>query len=210
MEIFTIIFRLVLTFILSMIFGLQRQSTHKPAGIGTFTFVAIGSCGLAMAALQLYPENPLSLLGAIVTGIGFLGAGTLIKTNDKVFGVTTASSIWLFAIFGLIIGIGYYLEGFLIYTMVWSVIAFDYYLEREGLGQYQKKLVISTNRIVRDDEVCEELIKNAKKCKLLSKEISKKENKSTFAYLIEGSEKDIGEAITNISEKKWFVSFRLE
>ena len=90
-ELPTIIFRFVLAFVLALLFGFNRQKAHKPTGFVTYIFVAIGSCALSMAAI-LISENPLPLLAAIVTGIGFLGAGALIKTSDKVFGFTSAAS----------------------------------------------------------------------------------------------------------------------
>jgi putative Mg2+ transporter-C (MgtC) family protein len=103
---FEILPRFIITFVFSVIFGLERQRAHKPVGFGAFTFVAVGSCALSITAINLYPDNPLSLLGAIVTGIGFLGAGALIKTTDKIFGFTSAAAVWLFAIFGLVVGVG--------------------------------------------------------------------------------------------------------
>jgi len=108
MELSIVLIRLVLTFALSYLFGLDRQRSHKPIGFGTFIFVGIGSCGLAIAAVDIYPENPLLLLSAIVTGIGFLGAGALIKTTDKIFGFTTAASIWIVAAIGMTVGFGNY------------------------------------------------------------------------------------------------------
>ena len=72
-----ILLRFFITFILSLMFGLERQKSHKLIGFGTFIFVAMGSCGLAIAAVVMSPENPLAFMGAIVTGIGFLGASIL-------------------------------------------------------------------------------------------------------------------------------------
>ena len=98
---------------------------HKPIGFGTYIFVATGACGLSLVSILIPTENPLPLLGAIVTGIGFLGAGALIKTADRVVGFTSAASIWIFAIFGLIAGLGHYLLSFVIYGVVWAVMAIE-------------------------------------------------------------------------------------
>src|SRR3989338_4516536 len=116
MDLLTILLRLGLTFILTMIFGLERQRAHKPVGFGTFTFIALGSCALAITAVDLVPENPVGLMAAVVTGIGFLGAGALIRSGDKIFGFTTSSSMWLFAIIGILLGVGEYLLGTLVYA----------------------------------------------------------------------------------------------
>src|SRR3990172_6125755 len=117
-ETLEIVLRFSITFILSLVFGLERQTAHNPVGFGTFNFVAVGSCALGITAVLINSADPFGLLSAIVTGIGFLGAGALIKSNDRVFGFTTAASIWILAIFGLTIGIGDYLLGGVLYASV--------------------------------------------------------------------------------------------
>src|SRR3990167_3502886 len=136
MNVETIFFRVTIVFLAALLFGVQRQRSHKPIGFGTFTFVSTGSCVLAIISLLLAPTEPLPLLGAIITGIGFLGAGALIKTTDKIFGFTSAASIWVFAILGLIIGLGKYKEGFIVYSMIWITILVDGYLEHHAIGSY--------------------------------------------------------------------------
>src|SRR3989338_11188985 len=106
-----------IVFVMSATFGIQRQRSHKPIGFGTFIFVALGSCGLSMIAMIIEPQSPIPLLSAIVTSIGFLGAGALIRTSDKIFGFTTAAGIWLFAIIGVLVGIQNYFFALIIYAM---------------------------------------------------------------------------------------------
>ena len=67
MDTATILLRFFVIFFMSALFGIQRQQSHKPIGFGTFTFVALGSCGLAMAATLIDPTEPIALLSAIVT-----------------------------------------------------------------------------------------------------------------------------------------------
>jgi putative Mg2+ transporter-C (MgtC) family protein len=207
-ELITIIVpRMLFTFILSLIFGLERQRAHKPVGFGTYTFVAIGSCALAITAVILYPENPLSLLGAIVTGIGFLGAGALIKTTDKIFGFTSAAGIWLFAIFGLVIGVGEYFTGTVIYCMVWVVIKIDGHLKKGGIGLYQRKLTITTNRIIDEKEIEKELGSNFKK---MFVRVDKKNNMLRASYLVEGTKEQAREIPERLSRDEWMESFEIE
>lgn len=142
----TILERFMITFVMSMAFGIERQMSNKPIGFGTFTFVAIGSCGLALTASMLEVENPIPLLAAIITGIEFLGAGALIRTTDKIYGFTSAASIWIFAIIGLIIGSGFLAIGSIIYLIVWIVIMIDKVLERRKIGSYQKKIEIISKK----------------------------------------------------------------
>ena len=143
MDISTILLRILITFVLAALFGFERQRTHKPVGFGTFMFIAIGSCALTTVPLFLGLENPVPLFAAVVTSIGFLVAGALIRTGDKTFGFTTAASIWTFAILGLTIGLGAYLIAGITYILIWLVILIDFYFEKKGMGSYQQKLTIT-------------------------------------------------------------------
>ena len=206
-----VLFRLILTFILAFIFGVERQKSHKPVGFGTFIFVAIGSCALALIALDLGNEEPLGLLSAIVTGIGFLGAGALIKNSDRIFGFTTAASIWLFAIIGLVIGTGHYEIAIILYSFVWISILTDKYLEKYQINSYQKKLGIKINDLSKEQEIIKLFDKyKIRKYKLLSKKIDKKENLLSLSYLFEGSGKDIRKIIEILQKKPYFREFALE
>ncbi|MEZ6002634.1 MAG: MgtC/SapB family protein [Planctomycetota bacterium] len=126
----------------AFLFGLARQRMGKPIGFGTFIFLAMGSCALAMTALEFSEANPLPLLGAIVTGIGFLGAGALFRTSEKVVGFTSAATIWAFAVFGMCVGVGEYLVAGLIYVTICIVMALDLLFERLWIGGHQKKVVV--------------------------------------------------------------------
>ncbi len=214
MEITTVLLRLILTFILTTIFGLERQRAHKPVGFGTFTFVAVGSCGLAIAAIDISilfaGSNPLGLLSAVVTGIGFLGAGALIKSGDRIFGFTTSASMWVLAIFGLLIGSGEYLTGLVVYAMVWGVVIFDRYLEQHGIGSHQKRIIIHTSKMVPQKEIETILILSTKKHKLIATEVNKKDNRLTFTYLIEGKREEINNGLKKFYDKDWFESFKVE
>ena len=207
METLTIVIRLLAVFILSLIFGIERQRSHKPVGFGTFIFVAIGSCALAIAATIIDIDDRIIILGSIVTGIGFLGAGALIRNNDKIFGFTTAASLWIFAIFGLVMGIGQYLEGIIVYVFIWIVIIIDKILEDKGIGSYKKKITINTNKIVNEKEIFHLI--NTKK-KLISLNLDKKNDKLSLTYLISGKRDDLNSVPQKLYEKPWFESFKVE
>jgi len=204
-----VLLRLTIIFVLSFIFGIERQKSHKPVGFGTFIFVAIGSCALAIIAMDL--QGAISLLGAIVTGIGFLGAGALIKTTDKIFGFTTAASIWLFAILGLVIGIGDYKTGGVIYIFIWICIFIDKQFEEGKLVMYQKKLELKIHPINRDKELINLFEKyRIKKYKLISKKTDKKEKSVTINYLITGWGDDIRNLMNDLENIPCFMEFSLE
>src|SRR3989441_2705386 len=88
-----VVLRLLFVFGLAFSVGLERQLHRKPVGLGTFIFVSMGAATLAILAITLEEDNPLPLLGGVITGIGFLGAGALIRSNDRGFGFTTAALV---------------------------------------------------------------------------------------------------------------------
>lgn len=204
--------RFAVTFLMALVFGVERQTSHKPIGFGTFIFVSVGSCGLAITAIGLAEqntaENPTPLLSAIVTGIGFLGAGALIKTTDKIFGFTTAASIWFFAIIGLIIGVGEYATAIIMYILIWTTVFYDRYLERKGIGGYQKKITLTTNRII-DEEDVRDLMCNTR-CKLIHKHVDRKENKMYLQYIVEGTRGQVDDIPKRLMEEEWFESCKIE
>ena len=206
MDIATIFIRFAIVFLLSLLFGIQRQRSHKPTGFGPFIFVSVGSCALAIIATTIQTDNPLPLLGSIVTGIGFLGAGALVKTTDKIFGFTTAASIWVFAIFGLIIGVGQYYEGTILYALIWLVVLFDNYFEKKGVGLYQRKMVITTSTIIGTKEIDKILPRN----RVLAIEMNKDTEKMVITYLIEGSKDELNHLPKTLYTQEWFESCKLE
>lgn len=118
----TIMIRLVFAAILGGIVGVEREYNRHPAGFRTHLLVCVGACLvmlLAMFGFQDYMEknaefvnfDPSRLAAYVVSGIGFLGAGTIIVQGVSVRGLTTAASIWVVAGIGLSIGVGMYIAG---------------------------------------------------------------------------------------------------
>ena len=209
MEIITISLRMLATFLFSLLIGVERQKSHKPVGFGTFIFVALGASALGTFANINNPENELTLLAAVVTGIGFLGAGALIKGSDKVFGFTTAATIWLFAIFGFMIGVGEYLLGVIIYIFVWIVLILDKYLETRDIGSHQKKLTIVTNSIINEEKI-NKLFEYTKRHKVLSISISKETSEMQLSYLIQGTKQNLNKMLIDLFKQSWLKSSKIE
>ncbi|MBN2890473.1 MAG: MgtC/SapB family protein [Bacteroidales bacterium] len=203
-----IFIKMFLTFLLALLFGLERQKSHKPIGFGTFVFVAVGSCGLSIVAMQLNIENPLPLLGSIITGIGFLGAGALIKTSDKIFGFTTAASVWLFAIIGLIIGVGYYYIGALIYASIWSIILIDNLMKKRGTGSYQKKIELRTK--VGYSEKVDSLLREFLRVKMISIEFDSEKKAEVYHYIVECSGVKLRKLAVLLRRVDWILGYKIE
>lgn len=110
-----IIIKLVIAFIVGAIVGYTRSSSGKPAGIRTQILLCVGATMLTAISIHLkdiyYSPNadPARLMAQIVTGIGFVGGGVILKAERKVIGVTTAAMIWFTAAIGIAIGSGLYL-----------------------------------------------------------------------------------------------------
>jgi putative Mg2+ transporter-C (MgtC) family protein len=101
--------QLVLGFILSSIIGFEREVSLKPAGFRTHILVGLGSTLLTIMSLNAFPEADSARVAAsIIIGIGFLGAGTIVKTAERITGLTTAATLWMVASIGVTIGAGYY------------------------------------------------------------------------------------------------------
>lgn len=200
--------KMILTFFLALLFGVERQKSHKPIGFGTFIFVAVGACGLSIVAMELNMENPLPLLASIITGIGFLGAGALIKTSDKIFGFTTAASIWLFAIIGLIIGVGHYYVAGVIYLFIWLIIIIDNLMKRRGVGSYQKKIEIKT-KFGSSDKV-DSLLREFLKVKMISVEFDKEKDFEIYHYLVECSGKKLRNFSFGLKKLDWILGYKIE
>ncbi len=99
------------------ILGYERERAKRPAGLKTLVFVTVGSAVFSFASFELariYGGDPLRIAANIATGIGFLGAGTIVRRGDAVEGLTTASVIWFCGSMGILIGAGYYISSVII------------------------------------------------------------------------------------------------
>jgi len=114
MNILEVTLKLLLAIALGGIIGLERESSHKPAGFRTNILICIGSTMMMILSILLLQggetDGDLSRIAAgVITGVGFIGAGTIIQARGSVIGLTSAATIWAVAGLGLVIGAGYYL-----------------------------------------------------------------------------------------------------
>lgn len=109
-----ILIRLVVAAVLSALIGYERESHMKPAGMRTNALVGIGTSMVAIASVMLVKFGGVDavdvsrLAASILPGIGFIGAGTIIRSGGSVKGLTTAASIWVVAAIGIASGLGLY------------------------------------------------------------------------------------------------------
>jgi putative Mg2+ transporter-C (MgtC) family protein len=103
-----VVWRLLLAAALGAAIGLEREYRQKPAGLRTNILIAIGSCLFTILSVSLTAGAPdqSRVAGQIVTGIGFLGGGAILRNRDTVHGMTTAATIWVNAAIGIACGTG--------------------------------------------------------------------------------------------------------
>ncbi len=108
--------RLACAMLIGIVIGLEREYTHRPAGLRTHILVAVGACAVSITGEMLFTHyqalgampDPARLSAQVITGVGFLGAGTIMKEGATVKGLTTAASVWAVACLGIAAGFGYY------------------------------------------------------------------------------------------------------
>ena len=108
-----VLVRLIFAFLAGILVGYDREKERKPAGIKTHTLVCIGACLVMMTGeytyLQYGVDDVSRMAAQVISGIGFLGAGTILVTrSNRISGLTTAASLWFTACLGVTIGIGFF------------------------------------------------------------------------------------------------------
>lgn len=126
---FQAIIKLILGFVLAGIIGLERSSWSKPAGFRTHALVGISAvlimlCGEYMS--EAYDIDPSRIPAQLLSGIGFIGAGTILRDGFNVKGLTTAAGLLAVTCVGLSIGAGFYLGGIITTLIVYIILSYSY------------------------------------------------------------------------------------
>lgn len=105
------IIALVIAFVFSLLIGYERQAVRTRSSVSSHVLVSVSACAVALLQRYVYQFDPSTnsqrIIAAILTGMGFLGAGVIIKTGDKIRGLTTASTIWFCIITSIILGMNF-------------------------------------------------------------------------------------------------------
>jgi len=149
-----VILRLVVGAVLGALIGLERERQGQPAGLRTHIILVIGatlamtlSINLAMQFQPLAPNgDPARLAAQVIVGIGFLGAGAIMRYGISVKGLTTATSMWTMAIVGLAVGAGHYWVGVGVTIMILAVLNILNIFEKRFIQSYSVHILqISAN-----------------------------------------------------------------
>lgn len=111
-----IFLRLLCAMTVGTVIGTEREYSNRPAGMRTHILVALGACAVMITSEMLFKQynafgaypDPARLPAQVITGVGFLGAGTILREGTNVKGLTTAASLWAVACLGIASGAGYY------------------------------------------------------------------------------------------------------
>jgi putative Mg2+ transporter-C (MgtC) family protein len=123
----SVILRPLCALVIGGIIGLERGMKNRPAGMRTYMLVCVGSCLIMLTNQYLYQVaqsgDPMRLGAQVVSGIGFLGAGTIVVTrHNQIKGLTTAAGLWAAAGVGLALGVGFYEAALVVGFLVFSVL----------------------------------------------------------------------------------------
>ena len=139
--------------IIGGLIGLEREANNRPAGLRTHILVTVGSTLIMLVSIDgfydvttgLYLGDPARLASQVISGIGFLGAGTILRTGSHIKGLTTAASLWVCAGIGLAIGNGYYLGGLVTTGIVLITLVSLRSFEKKVLKTNYRTLEITAN-----------------------------------------------------------------
>jgi len=151
---------IIFSVFIGLIIGAEREYRNKSAGLRTFILVSFGSCLFTILSIKIGMENPDRLAANIITGIGFLGAGVIFKDDNKIGGITTATTIWATASLGMAIGSGHIalaLLGTVLVLLILSLLTYlqDYIDNQHKIREY--RIVTSSKD---DFQYCQAMFKN--------------------------------------------------
>lgn len=194
------VIRLGIAALLGMLVGFERERQNQPAGLRTHTILAIGSCLAMTISINLafqftwqgYSGDPARLAAQVVSGIGFLGAGAILRYGTNVKGLTTATSLWTIAIVGLAVGAGHYFAGLATTAMLLIILVLLNVLEKKLIKGYETITVSVT--AVNNPGLVEELLalfaRMKKKVLSVSVDADLTTNSQTVSVVLKTIEKD--------------------
>ena len=185
-----IIIKLILALFAGGITGIEREKSHQYAGFRTHILVSVGACMTSMTSLELFNVysssvniDPARLPAQVLSGIGFLGAGAILKTSNGVKGLTTAAGLWATACIGITIGYGQYTLSIAAWFFVMTTL---YILKKFDSTFFAKKEAV-LNIIVDDISIVSNLYDNLNKEQITVKNLSiecKDENYCKISFFI--------------------------
>lgn len=207
--------RILLAIFCGSLIGLERELKDKPAGIKTYMLICTGAALFTIVGLifsdYLDPNNESSRIAAqIVTGVGFLGAGTIIFARGHVKGLTSAAAIWLSAAVGMSIGVGMYLFAVIVTLLcILSLILLGKIEERLGMkGRKSYDITIKLSDQKHVDKLLTIVHRSSGKCRIT--EIERSEDLTTIKMTCNFTAREMNGFQSMISKIPGELLFRIE
>ncbi len=162
----TAIFRIFLSLVLGSLVGIERKRKGQMAGLRTFSLISMGACIAMMLSIYVCQEtvgllrgDPSRIAAQVISGIGFLGAGTIIQMKGSVRGLTTAAGIWIIATVGMAVGCGLYLVSVVATVLVLVVLTILEQIEhRVNVGNEARTIRLKVKGIVKSIKQYEDVL----------------------------------------------------
>ena len=184
-DLFQIILKLLLSSFLAGLIGIERSSLSKPAGFGTYSIIGLSSALVVMASEYMamrYDIDASRIPSQIIAGIGFIGAGTIVRNGFNVKGVTTAAGILSVTCIGIAVGLGYYDAAVLSTLIVFFILSVNHEVTSKFERFESANLFIQINGDT--DKALDEIKDYFKKEKIIITSISKEDTKDKKIELI--------------------------
>ena len=207
-ELKDILIKLVISVLIGAIIGGEREYRSKSAGLRTIILICLGSTLFTILSAKIGDASGASRVAAnIVTGIGFLGAGAIMRSGLTISGLTTASTIWVAAALGMAVGDGEFALAFYSMLIAFVVLTLFSYLQKVFVVLKRTiSLHLTLEAGVDKIDTIEEQMKNLNLRFELMKEF-RKENQMLFQYEIVGKEKDIRQLAKYLNSCRLVKSF---
>ena len=142
LDIWSIFTRFICAMVVGIVIGMEREFTHRPAGLRTHVLVTLGACAVMITGQLIFVQykalggtpDPARLSAQVITGVGFLGAGTILREGTHVKGLTTAASLWAVACLGIAAGAGYYAVALLGMVLIFVTLTIFEVLQNKLVG----------------------------------------------------------------------------
>ncbi len=195
----TLVIRVLSSVLLGFAIGLEREMTNKYAGLRTNILVCLGACLFTIISIYGFPEVSVTgdelgtrdtarVAAQVVTGIGFIGGGTVLRHGATVFGLTTAATLWVSASIGMACGAGMY--GLAIVATVLSILVLV------SVRLFEKNVLISSTKNTRrlkmsisclnenSNDIYDYIIENSKHLREISRKLNKQDDNLTKIVVI--------------------------
>lgn len=208
-ELKEILTKLIISIVIGIIIGGERELRNKSAGLRTIILICLGSTLFTILSSKIGDNTGASRVAAnIVTGIGFLGAGAIMREGLTISGLTTASTIWVAAALGMAVGAGEYALAFYSMALTFIVLTAFGYLQQFFFRVLNRSIDLHLTLEYSNNKI--ELIEDRMRTlalKYYRKKEFRKDNRALYQYDVVGKEKDLASLVSFLSGCELVKSF---